>query len=187
MKSVFSIILILSSFLFIVTPALAQETPEEPPTTVAVTLSPLHLAIPVYEFTGEYRLDPKMGAALIGGFGSVDDIFMWELGAQFRYYVLGDFDHGMQVGAEIVHAGLSGSSNEDDVDVSAGVAGTSFGGFIGYKFAASFGLTFDIQAGYQLTRWASEAEATDGETTVSNEDSEDSAGLLFNLTLGWSF
>ncbi len=213
MKSVLSTMLALCSLLFFITPAIAQETPEEPPAvettepppaaapspaaqaqapcsglnTVAVTISPIHLTMPFYELTGEYRLASQMSAALLAGAGTIDDLSLWEIGAQFRYYVLGDFDHGMQVGAEVLHMGVSASGSEDDIDVSASGAGTSFGGFIGYKFAASYGLTVDIQAGYQYMQLSAEAEASDGDISVSTEESESEGGALINLNLGWSF
>ena len=195
----------LSVVLFAAT-ALAQGAPKEPSAAatpaasgeaadelhmLAITISPIHLAFPLVELTGEYRLNPKMGAALIGGFGSISDASntysLWEVGAQFRYYALGDFDHGMQLGAELVHLGISTSSSDSGVDMSASGAGTTVGGFVGYKVAASFGLTFDMQLGYQYIMVAAEAEAQAGEISATAEKEESEGGVLLNLNLGWSF
>ena len=38
----------------------------------SLTLSPFHLAMPVFELTGEYALSPKSGIAAIGGYGSTE-------------------------------------------------------------------------------------------------------------------
>lgn len=61
--------------------------------------------------------------------------------------------------------------------------GIGIGPFIGYKVAASFGLTFVAQLGAQYN--IATAEATDGTTTET--DSASGIGPLLNLNLGWSF
>ena len=74
--------------------------------TIAVTISPVHLVLPVVELTGEYAVTPKIGVALIVGVGTItpsgsnDKFTAYEAGASFRYYALGTFRSGLQLGAE---------------------------------------------------------------------------------------
>jgi hypothetical protein len=155
---------------------------------VSVTWSPVHLSLPLVELTGEYRLAPSWSAAVIGGIGSVtaetdpgeeETLDAFELGAQGRYYFLSPRKHEPHAGVEALWMHVSGDIDE----VSGEAAGLAVGPFVGYKYTANFGLTFDIQAGYQFL--AIRAEATDGTTSDSASDSK---GLvLLNLNLGWSF
>lgn len=147
--------------------------------TVSITLSPFHLVLPVLEVTGEYRVHDRVGVAATGGYGVVQGFTTVELGASGRFYPVGDFDHGMQLGLEAQYARLFGTV----AGYEASGSGTTMGPFIGYKIAARFGLTFEIQAGAQYTFVA--ASATDG--TDSATASDKAFGLLLNLQLGWSF
>ncbi len=153
------------------------------PRLYSLTLSPVHLALPVVELTGEYRMAPKVSAALIGGFGSItadDNKFsVIEAGAQARYYPLNTTKHEPHLGVEALWLHIAGD-DLDNTDVSGTGAGLAVGPFIGYKYTASFGLTFDSQVGYQFL--ALKADATDGSSA------SDSKGIvLLNLNLGWSF
>lgn len=104
---------------------------------------------------------------------------VWEAGVQGRYYVVGDFRHGMQLGGEALYIHASA----DREGTSAFVNGFSLGGFVGYKVMADVGFTFDTQLGYQLIGLG--AKASDGTTTASESQKEGS--LLLNLNVGWSF
>ncbi|MFT4976662.1 MAG: hypothetical protein ACI8S6_002567 [Myxococcota bacterium] len=147
---------------------------------VAVTASPIHLTIPLLEVTGEVKLAPKISAALIAGYGIPDGTdSVIELGAQGRYYVLGDFRSGLQLGAEAIYLRVSAS----DSGVTATGSGATFGPFVGGKWTADIGFTVDGQVGVQ---WSGiSASATDGETTASASESDMSP--LININLGWSF
>ena len=178
----------------------------------AVTIAPIMLAIGLFEFTGEYKIADKMGVGVIVGVGSIEtetivngekdrtSQSLYELGAQFRYYLLGDFNHGLQVGVEFAHVGASAAETDavtedgETVKVAAkvDVAGTGVGGFIGYKIAADFGLTFELQAGVQQFSLDAEGEGTasnDSGTTVTVEAKESGTAILplVNIQLGWSF
>lgn len=145
----------------------------------SLTISPIHLALPLVELTGEGRVADKVGVAGIAGLGTTSGYRTWEVGAQGRYYVLGDFDHGMQVGAEVLALRLSG--DVDGVDSSG--SGVGAGLFLGYKIAARFGLTFDAQVGAQ--RYGVQASASS--QGVSASESTAAISPLLNLNLGWSF
>jgi hypothetical protein len=168
-------------------PQLGQNPPPAPEPYVpflAITWSPIHLALPVIELTGEVRVMPKMGLALLLGAGSVTveetvpktKVSVFEIGGQFRYYVLGDFRHGMQLGAELAYLHASGSTTTQ----SAIVAGTAVGPFAGYKFTAGVGFTFEAQLGVQRMFLA-------GESSNGNTASESKFIPLLNLNVGWSF
>src|SRR3954471_20280725 len=65
----------------------------------ALTISPIHLFFPIVELTGEIRASDKVGLAAILGAGRYSDTTngvkvsasVYEAGAQFRYYLIGDF------------------------------------------------------------------------------------------------
>lgn len=162
----------------------------EPERKLSLTISPLHLAMPVFEVTGEYALAPDFGVAAIGGYGSMEleysdgtskDIPVLELGAQAMYYAWGDFNGGMQVGAELLWLKVF-MPEERGVTVSAN--GVAVGPMLGYKWVTSFGLSFVVQGGYQfLFAQAKGKDATGREV----ESSADTGIPLLNLNAGWSF
>lgn len=170
-------------------------TMDEPTHLMSVTFSPVHLAEPVVEITAEFKAHDQWGLALVGGGGTMtaeSDIIgdqtytVWEVGGQLRYYLLGDFDHGMQLGAEVLYVNVS----NDDVETSSGSfsslgQGLGVGPFVGYKIATDIGFTFDAQLGVARTFVTAEAEHTESGTTGEAEES-DWAPLL-NLNVGWSF
>jgi hypothetical protein len=161
-----------------------------PEKTVSIVWSPAHLVIPVVHVTGEYRAMPKLGVAAIAGYGKStvkdasgnaigDSVKLWEAGARAQYYVLGDFDHGMQVGAQALYIGASLA----DGQLSSRATGLSGGSFLGYKIATHVGFTFDAQLGVQ--HMIASASATSGTASASASDS--AWGPLLNLAIGWSF
>lgn len=168
--------------------ATAEEV--HPRRVFSLTISPLHLTLPVVELTGEYRLLDRLGVAVVLGGGKVTPdavpglppppaVPVWEAGVQGRYYLVGDFRHGMQLGGELIymHASL------DDSGVSAVADGFSVGPFVGYKVMADVGFTFDCQLGYQFLGFG--ASATNGQMTASRRSGH--GAVLLNLNVGWSF
>jgi hypothetical protein len=156
--------------------------PPEPPhprRVLSLTISPIHLLLPVVELTAEARVHDKVGLALVGGAGKVTDrasnisADAYEAGAQIRVYVLGDFRHGMQLGAEALYLHVSLR------DVVASGEGLAIGPFIGYKVMVDAGFTFDTQVGFE--RVALRATAN------GSSDSESEYIPLINLNIGWSF
>jgi len=139
------------------------------------TFSPIHLLLPLVEVAGEFALGERAGLAAIFGVGKVQSFSAFEIGSSFRYYVIGDFDHGMQLGAEALYVLVDGSSG----GTSAVGAGLAVGPFIGYKIIASVGFTFDAQLGFQYIAVRAESGSASAETS-------DVIPLL-NLNIGWSF
>jgi len=184
--AVFILLALLSSWSFTSGSARAEfveprEEPELP--SFSLTISPLHLFLPVVELTGEIRAADKVGVAAILGAGRYSDTTngvrvsasVYEAGAQFRYYVLGDFRHGMQLGAELLYLHLS------DDNLSIRGAGVAVGPFVGYKVTADGGFTFDVQLGVEVVGAHAESDSRDAGA------SDSSVIPLLNVNLGWSF
>lgn len=160
-------------------------------TVVAITISPLHLIIPMAEVTGEFRLMDKVsvagilgGGRLRGTSGGTDvDLTIYELGAQGRYYVTGSFDSGLHVGVELLQLGITGGTTDGEVTASASGQGFSAGAFAGYKHTFGFGLVLDGQLGYSATLVKASASASG--TSASGGSS--SRSVLLNLNIGWAF
>ena len=105
----------------------------------SLTMSPVHLIITTMEVTGEFCLAPRHGLAGILGAGVPLGVPVFEAGASYRFYVLGDFDTGMQLGAELLAAGGAYRSTSAML--------ISPSGFLGGKFTSSAGFTLDGQFG----------------------------------------
>ncbi|MEZ4318583.1 MAG: hypothetical protein R3F61_13805 [Myxococcota bacterium] len=140
---------------------------------VSITNSPLQLVLPIVEVTGEFRLADRVGLGAIVGLGASSGLPVGTLGPTFRFYPLGSFDHGMQVGADLQ---LVAAATEVAGDLVSAV-GVTGGPFLGYKIAARFGLTFEGQLGVggSYVTGGGGASATVG------------AIPILNLNLGWSF
>ncbi len=140
---------------------------------VSITISPFHLLNPVLQVTGELRLANKIGAVAILGGGMVSDendknYGVWEVGGQFRYYLLGSFTHGLMLGADAGYIHVAGQL-DSPIDYYVGIRA---GIFVGYKIATKRGFTFEVQIGPQYVRKS--ANNTELQT-------------LENLKVGWSF
>ncbi len=84
-----------------------------------------------------------------------------------RYYLIGDFNQGMQLGAVLEPSGVL------QLDTGKGVFAVSGGPFVGYKYIAPIGFTLEGPGGLKLN-W----NETDKQTVV---------GPLVHLNVGWSF
>jgi hypothetical protein len=142
------------------------------PYTKSVTISPFHLLNPELHLTGEWRLARKMSAAAMVAAGRVTDegksYAIWEVGGQFRYYLLGSFSHGMMLGADVGYIDVNGQMENP----MAYYVGARAGGFLGYKIAFKVGFTVVAQFG-PIYVW-------------ENADNSEMQTLI-NLQVGWSF
>lgn len=154
-------------------------TPELP--SVAITISPVHLLVPMAELTTELRVGERIGVAAIAGIGTFHDqttnqrISLYEAGASARYYLLGSFRSGLQIGAEAVYVH---AKTDAMVDVRA--AGLAVSPFAGYKWTHSSGFTFEGQLG--ASYMAMRAKAQTGEMAERS-----AVGPMLNLNIGYSF
>jgi hypothetical protein len=165
----------------------AVVTPPKPLPVASLTFSPLHLVLPLFELTAEFRAGQNVGVALLGGAGSITEkstnttFGVYEVGGQFRFYVLGDFRRGLDLGLEVLYMKLSG-----DIDRVAGTAqGIAIGPFIGYKLGTMAGFVFDAQIGVERVGIA--ASAHDAATGQQDSASDSKWIPLLNLNVGWSF
>lgn len=175
-------------------PPPAQE--EKPGRLASITFSPIHLIFPIVEISAEFAITPKIGVAGFAGFGTVpltrklangttetvERLKAWEVGARFNYYVIGTFDHGMQLGAEVQYLKVA-RSEANSTQIAASAAGFGIGPYVGYKLITSVGFTFEGNLGVQYI--AARGQATDG--TNSATASEKRVIPLLNLNVGWSF
>lgn len=146
---------------------------------VSLTISPLLLLLPIAQVMGEFRIGDKFGAAAVLGFGGVLDFFTFQVGGQFRYYLVGSFIHGLNVGAQLLTLIMTGEFGGSGVTAT----GLSLAPFVGYKIATNVGFTFDAQLGPDFVL----AGATSTLVKSTTESSNGAIGLLFNLNVGWSF
>ncbi len=118
-----------------------------------------------------------------------------EVGFSPRYYVIGDFDHGVQLGLQAkVRLGfhdtfLIDRSSQIPLSISAGP-------YVGYKYTAPFGLTIEFQvgiAGAAGTGYSDLAAgfglATPAKLVSVSQNGLNSTGYgaLLNANIGWSF
>lgn len=192
---------------FVLVPVIAeaQPSPYPPPTSLtavarkpvphaSVTISPIHLALPVFELAVELPLGRHFGATLIGGAGTIEmfgeRFRAYEAGAQLAWYVTGDFGGGIKVGLESLYVAVEGG---DGQGVQVLGEGFSTGTFLGWKKVWSSGFTLDLQGGVAIyTARADEAgtlseapESIARQNTATVGAAE--VGPLLNLNLGWSF
>ncbi|NVB82625.1 MAG: hypothetical protein HOV81_29865 [Kofleriaceae bacterium] len=150
--------------------------------SVAITVSPIHLFVPMGELTIEGRVGDRIGIALIAGVGAYRDpdtnqrISLFEGGASARYYVTGSFRGGLQLGAEAAY--VYGATDAMNIDVKA--AGLGLSPFAGYKWTHSSGFTFEGQLG--ATFMVAKAKAESGQMAEDR-----GIGPMLNLNVGYSF
>lgn len=156
--------------------------------SVYLSISPIHLLGPIVELTGEARLHRHIGVAVIGGYGAIkvdgvaERFKVWEVGGQFVGYPVGHFDHGMQLGLEVLYLGVS--TNDNTKTTSATATGLATGPFIGYKLATKVGFSFNVQGGVEYVFARADASSTSGATASAEQKT---IIPLFNANIGWSF
>jgi len=104
-----------------------------------------------------------------------DPIRLLEGGASLRYYVMGSFRTGLQIGAEAMYV----HANVDDPSVEVRARGLALSPFAGYKWTHRSGFTLDGQLGVSFYTLRADS--------MSTSASESDIGPLLNLNVGWSF
>lgn len=156
------------------------------PQKLSITMSPLHLFLPVLELAAEHRLSRNLGVAAMLGAGKVTDpetdntFNLFEVGGSLRYYALGTFKKGMQLGGAAEYVRLKGE-NLNDTMISGVGNGLLLAIFIGYKYTFGSGLTLEAQLGPSVLVLRAKADMGAGES-ASN-----ATGTYLNLNAGWSF
>ncbi len=184
--------------LLMTAPSLALAEGEGP--TISITTSPIHFLVgPIGEISVEVRVLDRLGVAGVAGIGTFrlevpDDSLadgkrrhpftFWEFGAQGRFYPVGDFDHGMVLGLQVLYVGISTElEDENGVRYEGQGNGIAVGPFVGYKIATDVGFTFDAQLGVQWVGLLVEAESSEG---ARDEGDESDVGPIIRLNVGWS-
>ena len=144
--------------------------------SVALTFGPFQAIFGVAQVSVEGRLARKLGLAGIVGGGSLGKPFTGDArvpvlaaGVSPRYYLVGDFDHGMQLGAQLMTAIVLTSW-----DTAVGVAA---GPYIGYKYTAPIGFTLEVQGGAQYAFASTSRSPVVGSGALP----------MANINLGWAF
>ena len=169
-------------------PAVAVAEPEPRGETVTVTVSPVHLVLPVVEAQIEYYASELISVAILGGGGTITTELsdgesvtfdVLEVGGQARAYFYGSSEGGAHAGVEVMYVKLDG-----DVDGVTGVgSGLAGGAIAGYKWVFGPGFVLDLNGGIGFGRV--DAEATDGDETETK--SETQALPIININIGWAF
>ena len=164
---------------------------KKPGNKITVLFAPLRLIIPLVELTAEYRVADKLGVSITVGAGkrtiesggseaSGTEI---EGGAQVRYYLIGDFDHGMEAGVEALEEYVKFDEPLPAGVIAVAAGGFTVGGFLGYKIATGVGFTFEAQLG---ARYLIIEPSVQGASGASLEVTDKWLPLL-HLNIGWSF
>jgi len=125
---------------------------------VSILLSPIELISPVVRFVGEFKVARTHGFGPDVSAGSIDQVFVFSIGAQYAWYMIGDFEHGMQLGASLRYLQSSNESN----GISSVGRGVAIGPIIGYKYVAPFGLTVGLNGGVLFMTVSANANDTFG-------------------------
>jgi hypothetical protein len=113
--------------------------PAAPDNNVSVMVNALNVPAPLLSVSAEGALGRKVGLVGTGGLGFAQDVALYDVGADLRGYVIGDFDRGLFL------SGGVGTTNF--TPVSAGVSSLTIDGAVGAKFTFDFGLTLDGSIG----------------------------------------
>jgi len=177
----------------------ADAEPEAPPAPppiakhwLTIAFSPAQLRKPIFELDAEYAIDKNLSAGLMAGFGRYEEdvvgptkllskqvIQEIQFGALAAYTFLGNFDNGVKVGVR----GVAVSLKRESATRTGKGSSQNYGAFFGGKASAPFGLTGEVDLGYEVYF------ADSSETVGSNSGSEEQTthGPLLNMLIGWSF
>ncbi|HEX7704385.1 MAG TPA: hypothetical protein VF403_26775 [Kofleriaceae bacterium] len=155
--------------------ASAHAEPDSPP-HVSLTIEPLYLIVTMVDATAEVRVAPRVGAAVIAGYGRpLLGAALWNLGGEVNAYVMRDFS-GLHVGAELQYMG--GSFGIPFVTETMPTNPLRiYGGYVGYKCVTRRGFTSVLQAGV--------GHISGGGTSTDAPMSK--VIPIANFTAGWSF
>lgn len=110
---------------------------------VSLTLSAIHLAVPIAAVNAEFQTTPNSSIGLLVGFGAPYQRPAYDLGLEGRGYVFGNFDSGLYLGGEGRLTTVPFYQSTDE-------AGVALAGFIGAKTTFSVPITLDAQIGPQV-------------------------------------
>ncbi len=150
---------------------------------VSVTLSTIPLIEPVVQVTAEWNVHEDIGFAAYLGAGG-DGGPAVGAGVQVAWYLLGDFDHGLQIGGDLLYAFVDRNSITDTYE---GEKSIGVGPFVGYKLILPFGFTLNLQGGARFTISKDHIEEIIGRTLYSYYHYGEEILPIVNVNVGWSF
>ena len=149
----------------------SRRTPSEELKVISLTISPLHFLDGSGELTGEIKALDILGIGFIAGAGKGHGLVWWDAGVTARFYPLGHFWRGLQVGAEIRYVGTGSEFMQGDHRV-------VLGPFVGGKYIFPVGFTIEGQVGGTFS--------TKGNVGLNTGD-YGTPDVLLNFNVGWSF
>jgi len=167
--------------------------PQPPSDDRAVTVmwAPLRAIFGLAEFTGEYRVHDKVGVSLMLGGGRRTEEFEnmvrmsgteLEGGLQGRYYLLGSFTHGMELGAELQEEYVKFDEPLPPNVAAVAAGGMTVGAFAGYKIATRIGFTFEGQLGARYLVMEPQAQGVGMPMITQSKWMP-----MLHLNAGWTF
>jgi hypothetical protein len=174
----------------VATSHVARADDEQPERHLTIMVAPLRAIIPLGEITVEYAINQKLGASIELGAGQrsvtagSDTATGTEIegGAQVRYYALGSFRHGMELGGEILEEYVKFQEPLPGNIVGAAAGGATLGAFVGYKIITHVGFTVEAQLGARYL--IVDPQITGQATGVA---AFDKWAPLLHINVGWSF
>ncbi len=111
------------------------------PGAVTLTVSPLRLTEAMLDLAVEVRGARTQSLSVTGALGLGAKAGQWEIGGQVREYILGNFDTGVMLGAQLTH--------ESQPQAGKDRRGTTFGSFVGAKMTVML-LSVEARGGLGL-------------------------------------
>ena len=153
----------------------------------AISISPIHLMLPVVLINYSYGVTDKIAVSPSIGYGKVpisegssDKFDVWDLRLGVEYYFYGSAIAGFFAGPRFEYVYVSGTTSENVVGTG---AGGSLQALIGYHWVWNPGIFLDIKlgGGYMIVK----AEAEDSTTKATAEEKNFHA--VIDLNIGWAF
>lgn len=166
--------------------ALASDA-AEPENNFSITISPLHLLVPIVLVNGEFKANNNFGVSLMLGAGTLGlagssaSYSVRQYGFQVNFYPDSNFNEGLQYGLEVFRADIELISSSS-IKASGNVF--ALGPYVGYKAAFDGDFILVTQFGYQVASVTATARDNNGNLASVGAGG---GGLLLNLNVGFNF
>lgn len=157
------------------------------PRNVSLMVDGLSLLSDIVQLQGEFQISDDMSFGVLLGAGNVrgssaDSSYSLLLaGAQFNYYLLGDFEEGLQIGAQALYSSTNILANKTFLYENGRVL--SLTPYAGYKLVLASGLTMNAQAGVGAS---TPVFIPTGAGTDQNTVYKWHVSTRIHLSIGWS-
>lgn len=157
------------------------------PRNVSLMVDGLSLLSDIVQLQGEFQINDNMSFGILLGAGNVqgssaDSSYSLLLaGAQFNYYLLGDFEEGLQIGAQALYSSTNILANKTFLYENGRVL--SLTPYAGYKLVLASGLTMNAQIGVGAS---TPVFIPTGAGTDQNTVYKWHVSTRMHLSIGWS-